>query len=100
MAKKLTLEEQIAKQVEKVQKEQETLQKLKEKNAIAMGKIAMKYFDSTDDLKQFLKGAKTNGYLQKFFDAIATKQSQQTAHKAVKIVAKNDTINTDNNMPF
>jgi len=100
MAKKLTVEEQIAKQIEKVRKEQEALQKLKEKNAMNMGKVAMKYFDNADDLKRFLKGAKTNGYIQKYFDNKRKTKLQQSAHKAVKIVAKNDTINTDNNMPF
>ena len=88
----MTIEEQIAKQVEKVQKEQETLQKLKEKNAVAMGKIAMKYFDNADELKRFLKTVKSNGYLQKYFDAMATKQSQQSAPiKPVQNVAKSDT---------
>ena len=97
MAKKLTVEEQIAKQVEKVKKEQETLQKLKEKNAVAMGKVAMKYFDNADDLKRFLTKVKSNGYLQKFYDAKNAKIQQQSAPiKPMQNVATIDTIKSDN----
>lgn len=83
MAKKLTVEEQIAKQVEKVKKEQENLKKLKAQVATEMGKIAMKYFDNSAELNRFLETCKRNGYLKQFQDALAKEKLQQSQQKSV-----------------
>lgn len=88
MAKKLTVEERIEKQIAKLKKEQETLQKLKEKNAMNMGKIAMKYFDDSTELERFLSTCKRNGYLKQFQDALLREKQQQSQQKTV---ATNDT---------
>lgn len=96
MAKKLTIEQQIAKQIEKLKKEQENLKKLKAQVATEMGKIAMAYFDSSDDLKRFLDTCKRNGYLTQFRDALAKEkllQSQKT-----NVVKSDTTKPTDNGM--
>lgn len=89
MAKKLTIEQQIENQIAKLKKEQETLRKLKEKNAMNMGKVAMKYFDNVDDLKRFLETCKHNGILKQF-EEVLTKEKQQKTQQTN--VVKSDTI--------